>query len=83
MATELQCGRCQRSAKGLDSAPPLPNDLAAEVLAKICGDCWRQWTEEEVKFINEHRLNFMDPEAADILHRHLRKFLALTSPADG
>ena len=80
MADRVQCRRCQREAPGLEEPPPLPPELAAQVLAGVCGDCWQEWEAKEVMVINEHRLNFMDPDAPAVLHRHLREFLALDAP---
>ena len=57
--------------------PPLGEPLAELVQASVCADCWKDWEEMEVMVINEHRLNFMDPEAAVVLERHLREFLVL------
>ncbi|MEE2775619.1 MAG: Fe(2+)-trafficking protein [Acidobacteriota bacterium] len=81
MATTVLCRRCQREAAALDALPPLPAELADEVVAKVCADCWKDWEAMEVMVINEHRLNFMDPEAPAILQRHLREFLALDAPS--
>jgi len=75
--SRVVCSRCGREAAAIEKAPPLPQALAAEVLAKVCADCWREWENNEVMVINELRLNFMDPGAADTLHRKLREFLAL------
>ena len=77
MADDVTCRRCQRVAPGLSKSPHLPEALAKEVLRTVCAECWKDWEAMEVKIINEHRLNFIDPAAADILHGHLREFLAL------
>ena len=53
--------------------------MAAEVVLNVCQNCWREWEDQEVKVINELRLNFMDPEAAEILQHQLREFLVLPS----
>lgn len=71
------CSRCGREAAGLEAPPPLPADLAQSVVANVCAECWSEWVEEEVRVINELRLNFMDPESAQVLHRRLREYLAL------
>ena len=81
MPETLSCSRCRREAEALAKRPPLPTPLADEVLANVCAGCWEEWQENEVMVINELRLNFMDPGAAEVLHRKMREFFAL--PEDG
>lgn len=76
MAGTVQCVRCGREAAALPR-PPLPGEIGAEVQVKVCADCWGEWERAEVMVINELRLNFMDPEAPEILARHMRDFLFL------
>jgi Fe-S cluster biosynthesis and repair protein YggX len=78
---DLHCARCGREAQALDQPPPLPQKLADEVFARVCSACWDEWEKMEVMVINELRLNFMDPQAIPILHRHLREFCGLDPPA--
>ncbi|HVS14648.1 MAG TPA: Fe(2+)-trafficking protein [Thermoanaerobaculia bacterium] len=74
------CARCLETGEALDRAP-LSGPLGERVQREICRRCWREWGEMEVRVINELRLNFMDPEAQEVLERHLRDFLCL--PAAG
>ena len=53
----------------------MPGKLGAEILARVCHDCWEEWQRMEVMVINELRLNFMEPGAQETLTRHLRQFL--------
>jgi Fe-S cluster biosynthesis and repair protein YggX len=77
----ISCSRCKRDAPGLDRRPPLPAALADRVLASVCAECWAEWETNEVMVINELRLNFMDPNAAEVLHRKMQEFLGLAEPA--
>jgi Fe-S cluster biosynthesis and repair protein YggX len=77
----ITCRRCGQQKAALARAP-FPGPLGAEILATVCGACWREWEKAEVMVINELRLNFMDPEAQATLDRHMREFLAL-EPAAG
>lgn len=76
MANRVSCVRCGRSAPQLD-APPIPSELGRVIQEKTCARCWEEWTETEVKVINELRLNLTDPKAHEILERHMREFLGL------
>ncbi len=72
----IDCERCGRQAPRL-GRPPYPGDLGAELVRRICADCWAEWQQAEVMVINELRLNFMDPRAQDVLVQQMREFLGL------
>ena len=72
----VDCVRCGETAPGATGVT-WGGALGDEIRAKVCGDCWSEWQAAEVMVINELRLNFMDPEAQDVLARQLREFLML------
>jgi Fe-S cluster biosynthesis and repair protein YggX len=76
----VQCLRCGREGEALDR-PPYPGPLGQEIAAGCCRECWNLWRENEVRVINELRLNFLDPAAQAVLEQRLREFLRL--PAVG
>lgn len=78
-APTVDCVRCGRTAPAATSVT-YGGALGAEIRAKVCADCWREWQNAEVMVINELRLDFMNPESQKILVQHLREFLALGSP---
>jgi len=74
----LTCSRCARTGE----APPphripFPAAVKERVLASICGGCWKEWEDMEVKVINEYRLSFLDPEHRAQLQRACLEFLNL------
>ena len=56
----------------------MPGGMGQRLMERVCSVCWEEWQAMEVMVINELRLNFMDPEAADTLAKHMREFLQLT-----
>jgi Fe-S cluster biosynthesis and repair protein YggX len=79
-APAFTCRRCARQDAPRLAEPPFPGALGREIGARICADCWGEWQRAEVMVINELRLNFMDPEAQEVLHRQMREFLVLDEP---
>lgn len=79
----VTCRRCGRTDAPALPRPPLGGALGPEIRDTVCADCWREWERAEVMVINELRLNFMDPEAQQILERHMREFLALDDAPAG
>ena len=75
----IECSRCLQHREALDQ-PPLPDRLGEEIRKRICRGCWNEWREEEVRVINELKLNFIEPESIAILERRMRAFLQLETP---
>jgi Fe-S cluster biosynthesis and repair protein YggX len=80
MPQQVPCRRCGRLAEAL-ARPPYPGPVGEEIVAATCRDCWNLWRENEVRVINELRLNFLDPAAQATLDRRRREFLGLPTVA--
>lgn len=80
-AEPFACRRCGAEGPRL-ARPPYAGALGGEIAAGVCAACWGEWQQAEVMLINELRLNFMDPEAQEVLVAHLRQFLALDPGPD-
>ena len=80
MPDQVHCRRCGRIADALERSP-YPGPLGLEIAAATCRECWNLWRENEVRVINELRLDFLDPGAQTVLEQRLREFLRL--PAVG
>ncbi len=80
--TTVQCVRCGETAAAATGVP-WGGALGDEIRAKVCGGCWSEWQAAEVMVINELRLNFMDPEAQDVLAAQMREFLMLGGSGGG
>lgn len=76
MPAQIHCRRCERVVDAL-ARPPYPGPLGQEIAATVCRECWNLWRENEVRVINELRLNFLDPAAQTQLEQRLREFLRL------
>ena len=73
---EVTCSRCKKTAPGLDRAP-LPGPVGKAVQAGVCAACWREWLGMQVKYINEYRLNPLDPKHFEFLLEQAKSFLGL------
>lgn len=62
---------------------PFREPLKSEVQEKIGAFTWRQWMDQQLKIINEYRLNLGDPSSRDVLERAARQFLQLDGGEGG
>ena len=83
MAGTVHCARCGRTDAPALPRAPLPGPLGGELAERVCADCWGEWQKIEVMVINELRLNFMDPNAQQVLDQQMRQFFLLDGPAAG
>lgn len=78
----VTCSRCKREAEGL-SRSPFPGPTGQAILEGVCSACWKEWLGMQVKYINEYRLNPLDPKHFEFLVEQARAFLGLGDAPDG
>lgn len=74
MPRTIYCQKLQKEAEGLDY-PPYPGDLGKKIYLNISKEAWQQWLARQTMFINEYRLNMLDPKAREFLATEMEKFL--------
>lgn len=74
MSRTVFCLRLKQEAEGLDF-PPYPGELGEKIFNSISKEAWKQWMNRQTMFINEYRLNLLDPEAKKLLQDEMIKFL--------
>ena len=72
----ITCTRCGADSEPLPQAP-MPTATGREILAHVCPSCWQEWLRTQVIYINEYRLNLIDPQVRAQLEREMRRFLNL------
>jgi len=72
----VQCSRCGEH-KPRQKAAPYAGADGQLIQETVCSECWADWREEEVRTINELKLNFMDPAAQATLRSRMFSFLGL------
>lgn len=70
----VTCSRCGSEGQGLER-PPLPGRAGESIQRQVCAACWGEWLSAQVKYINEYRLNPLDPKHFDFLMAQAKTFL--------
>jgi len=73
---QVKCTRCGEVRPKMPERP-FKGPLGEQVWANVCGPCWQQWIPMGTKVINELRLDFADPRAAEAYDLHMKEFLGL------
>ena len=81
MTTTVQCIKCSEEKPAL-AAPPFRAgtklaDLGADIQARICAPCYRDWINMSVKLVNEMRMDTTDPRGQEVWLQQMRLFLNL------
>lgn len=74
MTRTIHCQKLNKEAEGLDF-PPYPGELGKKIYLHISKEAWQQWLARQTMFINEYRLNMLDPKSRDFLAGEMEKFL--------
>ena len=72
----IHCAYLKTNAPGL-AAPPMFGQLGEKIFNIISEEGWKIWLIEQTKFINERRLNPIDPYHKKLIVEHMKVFLAL------
>lgn len=68
------CQKLQKETEGLERSP-YPGALGERIFLNISKEAWKQWQQRQIMYINEYRLNMLDPNAHKLLADEMEKFL--------
>lgn len=74
MTRTIFCLKLQKETEALDF-PPYPGELGKQIYQSISKEAWQLWLARQTMFINEYRLNMMEPKAREFLAEEMEKFL--------
>ena len=80
--TTVTCVTCKKEAPAITGRIPFPGDLKAEIQGSVCASCWSGWMAQQLKIINEYRLNLAEKRSHELLETQVRQFLHLSGAAD-
>jgi Fe-S cluster biosynthesis and repair protein YggX len=75
---EVKCVKCGLTAAALERAP-FTGSLGEKIAQNVCQSCWKEWTDTQIKVINEYQLNLVDEKARNYLRDQMKIFLNLNS----
>jgi Fe-S cluster biosynthesis and repair protein YggX len=78
----VRCARCGGEREGAGKVG-LPGSLGAEIEARSCAVCWKEWLDTQVRVINHYGLRPAQREDRERLYELTREFLQLGVPASG
>lgn len=77
----VHCVKCGKEGEPI-TAPLFMGRLEAEIKAKVCQPCWKEWENMRVMVINEYQINLGDENGRELVKKHMRAFLKLGEPMD-
>ncbi len=73
----VSCICCGKEEPAITSRVPFGGAMGDEIASGIGMYCWRAWMEQQLKIINEYRLNLGDARSTVLLKQACRQFLKL------
>ena len=78
---EVQCVKCGKAGEPITD-PLFMGRLEAEIKAKVCKSCWKQWEGMRVMVINEYQVNLGEESGRELVKKQMKAFLNLGEEAD-
>ena len=73
----ITCSRCGKEKEGVARPAFYTGDIAAQLKAHACVDCWQEWVKMQIMIVNEYRLDLMDPKTDEFLNMQVLAFFNL------
>lgn len=77
----VQCVKCGKEGESITDMLFM-GKLEAEIKAKVCKPCWKQWEGMRVMVINEYQVNLGEESGRELVKKQMRAFLNLGEPVD-
>ncbi len=72
----ITCARCGQTKEGF-AAPPTGGALGESIRDRVCPDCYNEWVNQQVLYINHYGLQMADPDDRKKLIQAMKEFLNL------
>ena len=72
----ITCIRCGKSSEAL-AEPPMGGQLGQTIQDKVCAECYAEWVNQQVLYINHYGLQMADPDDRKKLIQVMKEFLGL------
>lgn len=73
----VQCVTCGKFEAKIAARVAFREPLRGEIFANVCAPCWSDWMAQQLKIINEYRLNLAEDSSRVLLERAARDALKL------
>ncbi|MCO4760530.1 MAG: Fe(2+)-trafficking protein [Myxococcales bacterium] len=75
--TTVSCVSCGNDGAAITSRVPFLGATKTQIQSSVCASCWTQWMAQQLKIINEYRLNLAEQRSRELLEGQVREFLKL------
>lgn len=75
--TTVKCVTCGQDEPAITARIPFPPAVRQDIAARVGGGCWQTWLDQQLRIINEYRLNLGDPASHELLRQACYHFLKL------
>ncbi len=79
----VQCVTCGQAESPIEGRISLREPLKSQVQASVGAACWGLWRDQQLRVINEYRLNLAEPKSRDVIELAARQFLKLGDAPGG
>jgi Fe-S cluster biosynthesis and repair protein YggX len=72
----VKCGRCGNQREPPKDIPYV-GGLGEIITTRVCSECWKEWEDNQIKLMNEYRVDLSTKEHRDLMRNMMKDFLKL------
>jgi len=74
---ETNCVRCEENGQQITGIISFAGDFGKDVRERVCLGCWAEWSEMQIKVLNEYRLHMGEPSHRQLIQDYAYKFFRM------
>ena len=75
--SEIDCVRCEETTVGVQGLITFAGEFGDEVRSRVCQACWDEWSEMQIKVLNEFRLHMGEASHRKLIQDYAYKFFRM------
>ena len=74
---DIYCVRCEETGPAIEGLITFAGAFGADIRARVCHACWQEWSDMQIKVLNEFRLHMGEPSHRQQIQDYAYKFFRM------
>ncbi len=74
---DIYCVRCEQNGPEIEGLITFAGVFGTDIRARVCQPCWDEWSEMQIKVLNEYRLHMGEPSHRQQIQDYAYRFFRM------